>query len=477
MFKSIANNCRSNLAQKRPAFISYDNIDLSYADREPFFRPYQIHWCAKKLENTGKPKVIVQEKSRQIGWSFVTAYLCVEDCVSDRRDCVYTSYNKESAKQFIKDARRWCNIFNIGFEFVAKSQAVNPANYNVFEIKFNNGRTLTAIAGNATNLRAKPGNGIVIDEAAYREESLDDIIAAAMATIITGGWILIASTHAGKDSDFAKLIQDIKDGKRPYDLITTTFRQAVKDGFYRSVCEIQKIKWSKELEESWVKSIYEFYGIRASEELDVIPGDFSGGDKIFTPAIFAPYRISQFDPNLIYFRYYDLASSTNANAFFSADVMMAYDTVKKLLIVVDYNAGQLTPLEGDNAIEETVKRSPYNTIHLIEIEPGSSGIKYVEYMKERLSEYDVYGYRPVLAKLQRAIPVSAAAQKGKIVVSDALFDETGRCEFLEIIRKFDGTKKTLVNDLVDCLSGIYDYVRINYFETEVEEESYDSMYG
>jgi hypothetical protein len=299
-----------------------------------------------------------------------------------------------------------------------------------------------------------------------------------MATVIHGGWIFITSTHAGIDADFNKLILKIEAGELPYELVTTTFRDAIADGLYKVICNKNKIEWTLEGELEWIKSVYAYYGIRASEELDVLPGDFKGGDKIFSPSIFTKYHVTNYD-GLVYFRYYDIASSTDADAYYSADVLVAYDESIEKLIILDYNAAQLTPMEGDTDMEDVVKRSPYGCIHLIEIEPGASGIKYVEYMKDRLDNYTVFGYRPLLSKLQRAIPVGNAANKGKVVISDMLYhDNNGveRCEFVEIIRKFDGKKQPLVNDLVDCLSGIYDYFRQNYGDSS-KAEKYDSLFG
>jgi phage terminase large subunit-like protein len=454
--------------------VTVDKIDPQFQLKDPFLCDYQIDWVSRKNRSG---TIEVWEKSRQVGASFTLALIFVLEAVEDKRDCIYTSYNKDASKQFIKDCIKWLRVLNLIGQIVSKTQFVNESKINVFEITLTNRRTITATAGNSLNMRGKPGCAIAIDEAAYREESLEDILAAASGTLIHGGWIIIASTHAGKDADFNTMVRAVRSGLLDYNIVKITFREAVKQGLFKRICLKQQVVWTQELEDEFVEKIYRRYGLRASEELDVIPGDFTGGDKVFNPTMFKKEKFISTD-DMVYFRYYDLASSKAASAYYSANVKLALNHNDNTLTIVDYFAEQLDPVAGDNKIEETVKKDPYNTLHIIEIEPGSSGIKYFEYMKKRLEGFQVYGYKPGLNKLQRALPVASAIELGNVKIAKHLFidDEHGNeiSPFIEIVRKFSGEPKILVNDLVDCLSGAYDYWRQTYTGAL---SRYDRMYG
>lgn len=438
-------------AKKNKATIKFDieQIDEDFYKDEAVLMPYQQEWV---LDTTG---VSIAEKSRQIGWSFIMALRAVLKAIEDKNDTVYTSYNKDSAKQFIKDCKKWAKICNVVVQIIAQSSFLDDRDLCVFEINFTNGRSIIATAGNSENLRAKPGADIIVDEACYREESLEDILAAGMATLIHGGSIRVGSTHAGLDTDFNKLCNKVKSGEiSNYSHTKTTFREAVKQGLYKRICSKQGIEWTQEKEDAWVLEIYSNYGIRAAEELDAEPCDFSGGGKVFNKKMFLRVP-NTFTPETIYIRYYDLASSTDANAYYSATVKMAVDTDSGILTICDYDAQQLDPAEGTAFIKNTVKSDSEYVFHIIEQEPGPSSIRYIEWLKQELEGHLIYAYQPKISKLLRAIPAANAAQNKDLVI----VDEPWVDDFISIISKFDGTKKPLVNDLTDCVSGAFDWFR------------------
>jgi phage terminase large subunit-like protein len=447
--KSSAKNTLDS--RKKSASVSFDleKIDESFYADDTVLMEYQKEWI---LDET---PVSIAEKSRQIGWSFIMALRAVLKAIEDKNDTVYTSYNKDSAKQFIKDCKKWSKIFNVVIKIIAQSNFIDDRDLCVFELNFTNGRSIIATAGNSENLRAKPGADIIIDEACYREESLEDIMAAGMATLIHGGSIRVGSTHAGLDTEFNALCKKVKAGETNYSHTKTTFREAVKQGLYKRICSKTGQEWTQEKEDKWIKEIYENYGVRAAEELDAEPCDFSGGGKVFNRKMFTRVH-RDFHSETIYIRYYDLAATANdANAFYSATVKMAVDTDSGTLTICEFDALQLDPSEGTAFIRDTVKSDSEYVFHIIEQEPGSASIRYIEWLKQELQGYLIYGYQPKINKLMRAIPASNAVQQKEILI----VDEDWTDEFIGIISKFDGTKKILVNDLVDCISGAYDWYK------------------
>lgn len=466
--QSIRDKSRRSLDNRKKAKgnVKFDieKIDDDFLANETALLGYQVRWI------NDKSPIGVDEKSRQIGWSWTMACRAVLRAIENKRDSVYTSYNKDSAKQFIKDCKAWSKLFNVICKIITKKVFINEENLNVFELNFPNGRSIIATAGNSENLRAKPGADIYIDEAAYRDEPLQDILAAASATLIHGGTIRIGSTHCGIDSDYNKLVSSVTEGELKYSHTKVTFREAIKQGLYKRICLRNGEEWTQEKENAWVKEIYDLYGIRAVEELDATPSDFSGGGKVFNNEMFKRVSLEEFsqltNSETIYLRYYDLASSTDANAYYSASVKVALldlpepikdgnRLIETCLVICDFEAEQLDPLEGTDRIMETVRSDSEFTFHIIEKEPGSSGSRYNAWLANELTGYLVYDYQPKISKLKRAIPASNAVAKTEIRILDIPI----MTKFIATISKFDGTKKELVNDLTDCLTGAYDWFR------------------
>lgn len=418
---------------------------------------YQKTW----LTNTAKITII--EKSRQIGFSWVMSLRATLKCLTDERDTIVTSYNKQAVRQFVKDAAKWAKIFNQVSTIVEDKEVVNDNDINIFELRFLNGRTILGLAGDAVNLRSYSGRDIIIDEAAYRESSLEDIMASATAAIVHGGTITIGSTHCGDDSEFAILVEDCKKGVKPYKHFRTTFCEAIDGGLYKRICYKNKEEWSIEKEDKFVDEIYELYGIRAQEELDAIPSDFSGEGKIFNEKSFRKFNIGIDTYNYLHFRYWDLAASNTETSYYSASIKVAYNLNDKTLTITDFTAEKLEPKDGDDLILETAKKDGIEVTQLIEQEPGSTGLKYNDFIGRKLNEMGLANfsfYQPKLSKIQRMIPVANACMLGQVGIIE---DAPWRNELIKILKKVSNKPKPLVSDLADCLSGIYMHINENWY--------------
>jgi phage terminase large subunit-like protein len=438
------------------------SVDESFDFSDPIFCQYQIDLISDESD------VIVVEKGRQIGFSHTFAFKAIIDAVSDIRDFIYTSYNLQACKEFIKDCVKWCRLLNLIFK-TYEVETLDENSFCVFEIKFNNNRSVFAVAGDAKNFRGKPGCNILIDEAAYRDTSLEDILAAAMATLIHGGKVYVGSTHCGTENDFNLLCEQVKKGQLNYSIHQISFRDAIAQGLYKRICLKQNNPYTPESEREFIEKIYSMYGIRASEELDGIPSDYNESGKIFEGL--KPF-LGDLDKSYewVFVRYHDLAATNKKIdeqnerkgnkkdlACYSASVKVGLHLPSDTVVVVEYTAEKLSPLEGDNKIKELALSDGNNVTQLIEIEPGSSGIKYVEIMKNDLANqgfYNVEGYAPKINKLTRAIPAANAALNGGLLILPELKDG-----FNKIIKKFSAKPQPLVTDVTDCLTGCYNYVR------------------
>ncbi len=240
------------------------------------FLPYQQQLTKTVLS----APVTVVEKSRRTGYSWAAAAVAVFVSSPQERaqNTYYMGYDYEMAREFIQYVGEWAK--KIG-ETVSETEEVifkDPKNpdkdIKAFRVTFANGHEVVALPSVARALRGKQGF-VIIDEAAFHDD-LKEVLKAAFALLIWGGKVLIISTHNGEDNRFNELIKDIRAGKTPYKLLRCTFDDALNNGLYRRICQRQGTSWSEEKEIDWRKSIYDFYGDSAEEELDCVPANGSG---------------------------------------------------------------------------------------------------------------------------------------------------------------------------------------------------------
>ena len=232
--------------------------------------PYQQAWIADKSP------VRVCEKSRRVGLSWAeAAQSALEASRQGGQDTWYVGYNKDMAEEFILDCAFWTKHFQVAAEQMEQI-VVEDGKQDIlaFRIRFASGARVTALSSRPSNLRGKQGR-VIIDEAAFHGE-LGELIKAAMALLIWGGSVSIISTHNGVDNPFNELVQEVREGRKPYSLHRIEFDKAVSQGLCRRVFESTKRVWTPEAEASWCENIRAFYRPNDAEELDCVPSS-SGG--------------------------------------------------------------------------------------------------------------------------------------------------------------------------------------------------------
>lgn len=118
-----------------------------------------------------------------------------------------------------------------------------------------------------------------------------------------------------------------------------------------------------------------------------------------------------------------------------------------------------------------------------ELEGGSAAKIVAESFREKLlddnGDYDVRAIKPQGDKVTRALKVASCASRGEIFVLNREWTN----KFLNSVQDFDGSRKPLTNDIVDCLSGCFnelekavDYIftddNISGFNNEYSEDSF-----
>jgi phage FluMu gp28-like protein len=237
--------------------------------------PYQQRWIADKAP------VKIHEKSRRIGLSYAEAADAVLHAADADRgaNVYYISYDKEMTAGFIQDCATWAKAFHaaageIGQQVLTRDDGKDV---HVYDIPFASGHHIRTFSSNPRNLRSKgrPGERLVIDEAAFVDD-LAELLKAALAMTIWGGTVHIISTHNGDENPFNGLVQDARAGRNAYSVHRVTLDDALNEGLFRRICEVTGREWSIEAQTAWRAELIRRYHPNEDEELFVIPA-FGGG--------------------------------------------------------------------------------------------------------------------------------------------------------------------------------------------------------
>jgi phage FluMu gp28-like protein len=232
--------------------------------------PYQQKWIADRAQ------VKVCEKSRRVGLSWgEAANSALEAAKQGGQDTWYLGYSQDMAQEFIRDCAWWAGHYQIAAE--AMEQIVvedEDRDILAYRINFASGNRITALSSSPRNLRGKQGR-VVIDEAAFHPD-LPELLKSAFALLIWGGSVSIISTHFGVDNPFNELVNDVREGKKPYSLHRITFDEAIGQGLCKRVFAASKRTWSHQAEVTWAEEIRAIYRPNDAEELDCVPSNSSG---------------------------------------------------------------------------------------------------------------------------------------------------------------------------------------------------------
>lgn len=245
-------------------------------------------------------EVVVVEKSRRVGisWADASDSVLLSAAAKDAggMDSFYIGYNKDMAREYIDACADWIKAFKrvsgeIEEEIIHDKDM--DRDITVFRINFPSGFKIEALSSRPANLRGKQGK-VTLDEAAFHD-NLQGLIKAAIALLMWGGRVSIISTHFGDDNPFNELVKDSYSGKTGYKVLRIDFREALKQGLYRRICQARGRVWTQEDEDAWTAKMYQFYGDAAAEELDVVP---SGGAGVFLPRALIEKRMEKGIPIL-----------------------------------------------------------------------------------------------------------------------------------------------------------------------------------
>lgn len=170
---------------------TYDNTQKRFVPLELF--PDQI----QLLEDYEKYNENITRKYRQAGVTTVTAAWLSKRLQTAKKDnperVLIIANKKDTAVEMANKIRafleQWPDWINVGF---------SPDKNSESRFRLNNGCEVKAVATSADALRGYTPTILIFDEAAYIEAG-DDFWAASMASLSTGGKIILISTPNGFD--------------------------------------------------------------------------------------------------------------------------------------------------------------------------------------------------------------------------------------------------------------------------------------
>lgn len=233
--------------------------------------PYQQKWL--KDESPVK----IWEKSRRIGATWAEAADAVLIAGRDRApmDYYYSSINESLSREFIRDAAKWAETFNIVISEIGETLLKDgEKSIRVQQIIFASGKKIMGVPSNPSVLRGRTGV-LTADEFGFIDNP-QELLKAGMAFLIWGGKVRILSTHNGDNSHFNELIKETRAGKLKYSLHRTTLDDALEQGLYKRICLQSSRKWSSNEERDWKQELIDLYGAGADEELFCIPNNSAG---------------------------------------------------------------------------------------------------------------------------------------------------------------------------------------------------------
>ena len=234
---------------------------------------YQTDWIADLSP------VKICEKGRRIGLSYAEAADDVLYAASQAgANVYYISYNKDMTQGFIQDCATWAKAFHSAASEISESVIEEEGRQILsYTIHFDSGHFIQALTSTPRSLRSKgrPGERLVLDEAAFVDD-LAELLKAAMAMTVWGGQIRIISTHNGEDNPFNELIKDTRAGRFSHSVHRITFDDALHDGLFRKICQVTGNQWTHAGELQWRNEMVIRYRPNEDEELFCVPAKGGG---------------------------------------------------------------------------------------------------------------------------------------------------------------------------------------------------------
>lgn len=196
------------------------------ADPNALFLPFQSRWI------NDNSRLKLGEKSRQIGWSWTTAYACVRrtSLQGAKNDQWVSSRDDLQARLFVEDCKMFADVVQMAAEDLGELVVDREQKQTAYVLQFANGRRIHSMSSNPDAQAGKRG-GRVLDEFALHPDPRK-LWSIAYPGITWGGALEVISTHRGSHNFFNQLVREIKENGNPkkISLHTVTLEDALNQG-------------------------------------------------------------------------------------------------------------------------------------------------------------------------------------------------------------------------------------------------------
>lgn len=196
------------------------------ADQSATFLPYQSRW----INDASRLKL--GEKSRQIGWSWTSAYACVRrtGLQGAKNDQWVSSRDDLQARLFVEDCKLFAGVVQLAADDLGEVIVDQNQRQTAYVLQFANGRRIHSMSSNPDAQAGKRG-GRVLDEFALHPDPRK-LWSIAYPGITWGGALEVISTHRGSHNFFNQLVREIKENGNPkkISLHTVTLQDALEQG-------------------------------------------------------------------------------------------------------------------------------------------------------------------------------------------------------------------------------------------------------
>jgi phage FluMu gp28-like protein len=188
--------------------------------------PYQEKWVRDRS------RLKIAEKSRQIGWTWATAYRLVREksLVDARNDAWISSRDEIQARLFLEDCKGFANVLQLAATDLGE-RVIDDGGHSAHVLRMATGLRINSMSSNPDAQAGKRGDR-VLDEFALHPDPRK-LYAIAYPGITWGGSLEIFSTHRGSHNYFNGLIREIREKGNPkgWSLHRVTLQDALDQGF------------------------------------------------------------------------------------------------------------------------------------------------------------------------------------------------------------------------------------------------------
>lgn len=203
------------------------NARVIPANKSGLLLPYQAAW----VKDASRLKL--NEKSRQIGISWATAYAAVERTAiqGTRHDQWVSSRDDLQARLFVEDCKMWSGALELAAQDLGEVVVDPDRRDSAYVLQFANGRRIHSMSSNPDAQAGKRG-GRILDEFALHPDPRK-LWSIAYPGITWGGSMELISTHRGSHNFFNQLVREVREGGNPkkISLHRTTLQDALDQGF------------------------------------------------------------------------------------------------------------------------------------------------------------------------------------------------------------------------------------------------------